>query len=165
MADAILSDDGNVSKRSNVPLFLGLILAVVGGCGGFLAVQKGMIHGLAPSHSEAQTVERHLLPENVPDIAFLPMAPMVISIGEGNLRSHVRFVAQLEVPITYKKEVEFLLPRIVNVLNSYLRALKLSDFEEPAALPKLRGHMMRRINLVVGEGRVNDILVMEFVVN
>ncbi|MEO1000855.1 MAG: flagellar basal body-associated FliL family protein, partial [Pseudomonadota bacterium] len=57
------------------------------------------------------------------------------------------------------------LPRILDVLNTFLRALHPSDLEDPSALPQLRGHMLRRIQIVTGEGRVRDLLVTEFVIN
>ncbi len=77
----------------------------------------------------------------------------------------MRFRAQLEVPSKYKADVETLLPRVVDVLNSYLRALETGDLTDPSALVRLRAQMLRRVQIVTGEGRVNDLLIMEFVVN
>jgi flagellar FliL protein len=57
------------------------------------------------------------------------------------------------------------MPRIVDVLNTYLRALSLADMEERAALLRLRAQMLRRVQIVAGAGRINDLLVMEFVLN
>ena len=53
----------------------------------------------------------------------------------------------------------------MDVLNSYLRALDFEEIERTSALIKLRSQMLRRIQLVVGEGRVRDLLVTEFVLN
>ena len=58
-----------------------------------------------------------------------------------------------------------MLPRVVDVLNSYLRALEIKDLTDPMALPKLRAQMLRRINIATGQGRVRDLLIMEFVLN
>ena len=49
--------------------------------------------------------------------------------------------------------------------NSYLRALELRDLEDPSALTRLRAQMLRRVQVVAGPERVNDLLVMEFVLN
>jgi flagellar FliL protein len=66
---------------------------------------------------------------------------------------------------TYRADVEHLMPRVVDVLNSYLRALELGDLTDSAALMRLRAQMLRRLQVVTGEGRINDLLIMEFVLN
>jgi flagellar FliL protein len=57
------------------------------------------------------------------------------------------------------------MPRVVDVLNGFLRAVDVTDLEDPAALLRLRAQMLRRVQIVTGEGAVRDLLVMEFVVN
>ena len=49
--------------------------------------------------------------------------------------------------------------------DGYLRALQTSDVENPSALARLRAQMLRRVQIVTGQGRVNDLLIMEFVIN
>jgi flagellar FliL protein len=61
------------------------------------------------------------------------------------------------------EEVTGLVPRILDVLNGYLRALDVAELEDPDALVRLRSQMLRRIQIVTGEGRVRDLLVTEFV--
>jgi flagellar FliL protein len=51
------------------------------------------------------------------------------------------------------------------VLNGYLRAVDAADLEDPAALVRVRAQMLRRVQLVTGEGRVRDLLVTEFLLN
>ena len=50
------------------------------------------------------------------------------------------------------------MPRILDVLNSYLRAVELADLEDPSAMVRLRAQMLRRVQIVTGEGRVRDLL-------
>lgn len=100
----------------------------------------------------------------MPDVAFVPIEPLVISIG-GTDVSHLRFRAQLEVRSTYREEVEKLMPRVVDVLNSYLRAVAVEDLSNNSALVRLRAQMLRRVQVVTGGDRVNDLLIMEFVLN
>lgn len=104
-------------------------------------------------------------PAPVPDIAFVALDPLVVSLGPGARSRHLRFTAQLEVTRKTEGEVRLLIPRIVDVLNSYLRAVSPADLENPAALVRLRAQMLRRVQIVTGEGRVRDILVTEFVLN
>ena len=58
-----------------------------------------------------------------------------------------------------------LMPRVLDVINTYLRAVEVRQLEDPAALTLIRSHLLRRIQLVTGDGRVNDLLITEFIVN
>ncbi len=148
-------------KKSKIPMIMGLSLGLIGAGAGFFAVSSGMIlNGESEQYSDADEQA-----EQIPDVAFVPVDPLVISLREPSDSRHLRFRAQLEVPAQFQAEVEKLLPRVVDVLNSYLRALETADFEHPAALVRLRAQMLRRVQIVVGQGRVNDLLVMEFVLN
>lgn len=144
-------------KPRKAALLIGVILALAGGAGGFLAVQSGLLAGggRAPDdHSTAALT-----------IAFVALDPLVISLPASNGRDHLRFAAQLEVPQAYVAEVTAVKPRIVDILNSYLRAVDLAELEDPTSLLRLRSQMLRRIQVITGEGRVNDLLIMEFVLS
>lgn len=98
-------------------------------------------------------------------MAFVPIEPLVISLaGEGQTR-HLRFRAELEVQRAQASEIGRLMPRIVDVLNTYLRALSVSDLEDRTALLRLRAQMLRRVQIVTGRDGINDLLIMEFVLN
>jgi flagellar FliL protein len=101
----------------------------------------------------------------LPPVAFVALDPLVISLGDRGSSQHLRFRASLEVNPEYEDDVQELTPRVLDVLNSYLRAVDVHDLEEPTSLVNLRAQMLRRIQLVTGEGRVRDLLVMEFVLN
>ena len=101
----------------------------------------------------------------LPDIAFVPIVPILVSLGPGSNAKHLRFQAQLEVEKAYVNDVTTLLPRVVDVLNSYLRAIEPEELEEAGALLMLRSQMLRRAQIVVGDGRIRDLLIMEFVLN
>lgn len=155
-------------KRSKMPLILGLVLALAGGGGGFFAVSKGLIGGGSAAHEEtaadshgAATPEKGAaMPEPV---AFVPLEPMVISLS--GTQKFLRFTAQLEVAPAAQAEVTAIIPRIVDVLNGYLRAVDTSELADPAALMRLRAQMLRRVQVVTGTEKVRDLLIMEFVLN
>ena len=90
---------------------------------------------------------------------------MLITLSNGSDRQLLRFTAQLDVNPSAVEEVEKIKPRIIDILNGYLRALEVEDLEAPAALIKIRSQMLHRVRIVAGENRVNDLLVMEFVLN
>ncbi|MEM6939011.1 MAG: flagellar basal body-associated FliL family protein [Pseudomonadota bacterium] len=160
MADASPEAEDEPKKPSKMPLIIGLVLALVGGGGGFFATWSGMI--LAPNAEVAK--EKDVSEENEgPSVAYVAIDPLVISLPESAKSRHLRFRAQLEVPPGAQEKVDVLLPRVVDVLNSYLRALETSDLEDPSALARLRSQMLRRVQVVTGPGNVNDLLIMEFV--
>ena len=162
MADDVEPPEETPKKSSKMPLILGLLLALVGGGGGFYAAWSGMI--LGPSDAVAAVPDESAV-EGLPNIAFVEVEPLTVAMLGGTEKVHLHFRAQLEVPAAYKQDVELLLPRVVDVLNGYLRALQTSDIENPSALARLRAQMLRRIQIVTGQGRVNDLLIMEFVIN
>ncbi|SEL54883.1 flagellar FliL protein [Roseovarius azorensis] len=157
-----------VDKPPRRPLILGLVLALLGAAGGFYAIFSDLmpLGGLQDAiRSNGTTAAEKSMIANLADLAFVPVDPLVISIGQGGQTHHLRFRAELEVKLAHKAEVEKLTPRVVDVLNNYLRALRVEDLEDSSALMRLRAQMLRRVQIVTGEDRVNDLLVMEFVLN
>ena len=169
MADETDHDDTGAksNKKSKLPLLIGLVGAIVLGGGSFFAVYSGMILAPDPMIGGVQTVEEETLEPAgpLPNIAFVPVQPMVINLGQASSSRHLKFEAQLEIVPKYEEEVILLLPRVTDVINSYLRAVPVSKLEEPTALIDIRRQMLRRIQIITGEGRVRDLLIMEFVLN
>ncbi len=155
MTEATETEQTPPKRRGRLPLIVGAVLAVVAGAGGYAAVTMGLLFGTPKQ--EAVTP--------LPPIAFVPIDPLVISLEPGARSRHLRFAAQLEVGSTHAAEVTTLMPRIVDVLNGYLRAISVAELEDRAALVRLRSQMLRRIQIVTGEGRVRDLLITEFVLN
>lgn len=156
---------GVEAKRSKVPLVMGLVLALVGGAGGFYAAFTGLLPFLATGDPTQDTAVDGGPSADFADVAFIPIEPLVISLaGEGKTR-HLRFRAELEVQRAQASEIGRLMPRIVDVLNTYLRALSVSDLEDRTALLRLRAQMLRRVQIVTGRDGINDLLIMEFVLN
>jgi len=165
MAEADKNQEENTEeapkKASKLPLILGIVLAILGGGGGFMAVQMGLIGG-STEPEQSEVVEEA---EELPALAFVPMETLVINLPDNAQAKHLLFTAQLEVEPAYVQEVTDLMPRIVDVLNGYLRAVRLEELSDPTALTRLRAQMLRRVQVVVGDGRVKDVLIMEFVLN
>ncbi len=162
MSDAVVDELEGSGKSKKTPLLLGLILALVGTGIGFSMVFFGFLEtNSAEEHELIQTET----PEELPDIAFVEFEPITISLVKSQHVEHLRFRGQLEVVGAYQDDVEHVLPRVADVLNSYLRALDISELTDHTALARLRGQMLRRVQVVVGKGRVRDLLVTEFVLN
>lgn len=167
-----MSEDGEIKdpkkkKGLLVPLVLGVILAAAGGGGGFWAVTLGPF---APEETADVLVETDgdhgeeddLAPA---DVAFLELETLVITLGAEESNRNLIFTAALEVRPEHLAEVTELTPRVLDVLNSYLRVIAISELSEPTSLSRLRSQMLRRIQVVTGTGRVRDLLVTQFLVN
>lgn len=156
--------DEKPRKKGALKLMLmGVLLALILGGGGFYAVYSGLILGdELPTANVDYAVEMQPLP----DVTYIELEPMVINLGRDEQGGNfLRFRGQLEVGTPFEAEVRSVLPRVIDVLNSYLRAVDLAELEDRTALIRLRAQMLRRIKMVVGTGRVNDLLIMEFVMN
>lgn len=134
------------------PLMLSLGLAAMGAGAGWYAVSSGTLDELLSG--SPGTIQR--------DVAFVPVDPLTVGVGNGKF---LRFAAQLEVRKGHDADVTHAMPRIVDVMNTYLRSVDLVDLESPVALLDIRAQMLRRVDLAVGGDVVTDLLVMEYVVN
>ncbi|MCZ7674935.1 MAG: flagellar basal body-associated FliL family protein [Roseovarius sp.] len=165
MADTERTDGKSPEKRSRRPLVLGVLLAFAGAGGGFLAAFFDLLPGsgtFVSGGGARPAVHAGAMPAE--DVEFVAIEPLVISLNSES-GTHLRFRAQLEVNSAHRSEVEHLLPRVVDVLNGYLRAVDLADLRNNAALVRLRAQMLRRVQMVTGGDRVSDLLIMEFVLN
>ena len=159
MSDATVEEPAVPKKKSKLPVIIGICLALVGGAGGFFIFSRG-----ATGSGESARIGLDVPSvEALPAIAYVPLDPIVISLAETSDVQHLRFRAEIEVNAAYKADVETLRPRIVDVLNTYLRSIEVSELRGSISLLKIRGHMLQRIQIVVGQGRVRDLLIMEFV--
>ncbi|WP_235962853.1 flagellar basal body-associated FliL family protein [Ruegeria haliotis] len=165
MTDATAEQAEASEKKGKKGIVIGLILAAAGAAGGYFLTSSGLLPiGGKSEKAEAYETEKDKPAKALADVGFVDLPPVIVSVNSGNSR-HLKFHAQLEVNTPYIADVEKMQPRIMDVLNGYLRALEVSDFEDSLALMRIRGHLLRRIGIVVGEGRVRDVLVMEFVLN
>ncbi len=159
MATADATLDALPKRRSKKPLLIGLVLAFALGGAGFYATWSGLLLGDA-DHAESEKA-----PGPLKGIAFVPLDTMVVSLGPDSGSEHLRFTAQVEVVDDAEADVTLLKPRILDVLNSYLRAIDTASIEDPQAMARLRAQMLRRVQVVTGDGRVRDLLITEFVLN
>lgn len=170
MAEAENETAEEPAKGSKKPLILGLVGALVLGGGAFYALYSGMIMGSPKEDAHAEAGhdghgEDGHGESTLGQVAFVELEPLIINLGPEAQSRHLRFRAQLEVMPSYQPEVTLLMPRVLDVLNSYLRAVEVAEFEKPTALITLRAQMLRRVQLVTGQDRVRDLLVTEFVLN
>lgn len=158
MSEAVAEAPPRKGQGGKRPLIIGLVAAPVLAAAGFFVTWSGLVGGSSPAAAPDQ-------PAALPDIAFLPIDPVVVSLPETGGAQHLRMAVQLEVASSHLAEVEQLRPRVADVLNAYLRAVDPGTLRAPGALVQIRAQLLRRVQIVTGEGRVRDLLVTEFVVS
>lgn len=162
MSDTELAiDEEKPRKNSKKGLIVGLLGAILLGGGGFFATYSGMILGSGNDIKNQEITHS----ESTKEVMFIELDPMIISLGKFATSRHLRFRAHLEVTPSAYDEVKHLSPRIIDVLNTYLRAIAESELEDSASMNRLRAQMLRRVQIVAGEENVKDLLITEFVLN
>ena len=149
--------DEKPKKSGKIGLIMGLVGALVAGGGGFFATYSGMLGGSSGDESHAAAVDH--------SFSYVALDPLVISLGDQANARHLKFSGTLEVPNEHLEEVEMLKPRVVDALNTFLRAVDEGELAKPSSMLKLRAQMLRRVQVVTGEGRIRDLLVLEFILN
>jgi len=171
MAVVDTETDGKKKKKKAgmlLPLLVGLFLARLAGGGGYWTVTSGPLAPevapeAPPTAEDTGVAETQVMAPS--DAVFVPLDPVIITLGPEVAGRHLMFTAYLEVLPTHEAEVTRLLPRVLDVLNGYLRVIELTELSDPTSLAVLRAQMLRRIQTVTGPGRVQDLLVTQFVVN
>ncbi|MEL6998512.1 MAG: flagellar basal body-associated FliL family protein [Pseudomonadota bacterium] len=161
-------------KKSKGMLF-GLIGAILFGAGSFFGVYSGMIP--LPFGSEAPKAVDDGAKANAAaskpvefdpseySASFVEMREIIISLSPDANSKHLRVTMTLEVSPDAEEPVSALEPRIRDVLNTFLRAVDEREFEVPRAMTRLRGQMLRRVQLVTPPGAVRDLLIQDFILN
>lgn len=103
--------------------------------------------------------------QTVGDIAFVNLEPLIISLGPNAKARHLKMVLSIETEASGVGAVEIMMPRVRDVLNTYLRAVEITDLEDPAAMTRLRAQMVRRVRMVTPPDTVRDVLILDFILD
>lgn len=163
MANAEISVEEPTAKKSGkLGLIVGLILMVAAGGGGFFGAYTGVLPILG-STGETHGAAEQMNLQPIAETVFVELDALNVNIRSSSSYRMLRFASQVEVAPEYASEVEALKPRITDVMNTYLNAIEARRFEDPIAMIKLRSQLLRRIQIITGKERVQDLLIMEFI--
>ncbi|MEM8751877.1 MAG: flagellar basal body-associated FliL family protein [Pseudomonadota bacterium] len=152
--------DGEAKPKSKLPLILGLVLLLLGGGGGFFASYSGAI-ALPFGGGGGDTAEDK--PAELLGVAYVSLDEMIIPLSENARARYLAFKADIEVDAADAPAFEEIKPRIVDVFNTYLRAIEESDLEAPSAAARLRAQLLRRIRVVAAPAEPRDLLITTFI--
>lgn len=161
MADDPKTESKAVGKPRLAAIAIPAVLVLLGGGGAFYAASAGLLDGVLPG---GESVEAAMPLEPPPDLSFVELDPLQISVGgEGSIQQ-LRFRAYLQVGPRGAKAVDAVRPRILDIFATYLRALPVADLQDPAALLRIRSQLLRRVQLLTGPDAVDDLLIIDFVI-
>lgn len=168
------ADDAPVQKGKARPLLAVLIAAGLAGGGGFFAVYSGtldvpylgkLLGRAAPGQGDSHGGGADSEHAAAPPPAFIALEPLIISLGPDSKSAHLKATLTIEAAAGRAAEIEAVKPRLVDMLNGFLRAVDERDFASPHSMERLRAQMLRRVRLVSPPGAVQDLLIQEFVLN
>lgn len=149
-------ESGGKAKGGLKPIALGVVLALAGAGAGYFAATSGMLDSSATTEVEKED-EYHP--------AFVEIPPIIVSVAQPGGIAQLRMKLSLEVDEAKAEGVTAQMPRLLDVLNNYLRAVETVDLSDVTTLVRLRAQMLRRVQIVAGDDVVSDLLIQEFVVN
>ncbi|MEM7508267.1 MAG: flagellar basal body-associated FliL family protein [Pseudomonadota bacterium] len=164
VADLEDGADEAPKKKGKMGLILALVALLLCGGGGFFATYSGMVAlPLGGDKANSKDGAKAKAEPDLPPVAFLPTGEMIISLGPNARAQHLLIEAELEVAPEYLAEMELLRPRVLDVFNTFLRAVEERDLEDPGAMPRLRAQLLRRVQIVTGPDRIRDLLITRFI--
>jgi flagellar FliL protein len=97
---------------------------------------------------------------------FFDLPEMVVNLSGSERRAtFLKLQIALEVETAEDlKRIEFLLPRVIDYFQVYLRELRTDDLKGAAGLARLREELMLRASAALAPTKVNDVLFKELLV-
>ncbi|RKK01582.1 flagellar basal body protein FliL [Pseudoroseomonas wenyumeiae] len=96
---------------------------------------------------------------------FVELPEMTLTLPNAGRPRQLRLKLAMEVAADPSQPPpELMNPRVYDSLVLYLRTLRDGELEGALAMDRLRGDLHRRLDLLLGEGRVRDVLITGFVV-
>jgi flagellar FliL protein len=145
-----------VSKTLTRSKILGILGAIVFGTAGFYITYANIFN---------IEIDQSIQNASLPEFNFIALDPLIISLQPNSNAKLLKFTAQIEVTANSTDIVEHMRPRIIDMMNQYLRAVQPDTLTEPAIMLSLREQLLRRAQTIVGPGHIRDILIIEFVLS
>ena len=157
--DEELDDEPEAKSGSKkIIVIAGLVLVLLGG-GGVAAYMSGMLD----ADDESATAEAP--PPRVATV-FHQLPTMLANLaGERGQPRFLKFSVSLEltdadaIPRLHRLE-----PRIIDVLQTHFRELRIDDLRGSRGIPVLRGELLARINSAIHPAEITSVLLKEILI-
>jgi flagellar FliL protein len=169
MSATITDVSAKKPKKKGRLLLFGLAALLLMGGGGAAAwvlvpgVQDAVRKIVTGAAAEDETAEAPANPALRP--IFVELPEMTLTLPNGGRPRQLRLKLAMEVNgDPAQPQPELMTPRVYDSLILYLRTLRDGELDGALAMDRLRGDLHRRLDLLLGGGRVRDVLITGFVV-
>jgi flagellar FliL protein len=158
-AEAIEGEEGGAptgSKRKLIIIVSAAMVLLLGGVGGYLMFfnKKG-----DAKTEEVAVAAKPTVFMDVPEV----MVNMAAGAGERTQYLKVKIVLEVkDQPLV--AEIQPVLPRVMDIFQTYLRELRPSDLNGSAGMFRLKEELTRRVNAAISPRQVNAVLFKEILV-
>lgn len=154
MVETTASNLRATDKKSRLALPLALLLGLAGGGAAFWITYNNIV-----------TLPSFLSKNDVVMPSYVPLPTLVANLSGSAAGRQLRFTAQIEVLAEDVEYVTAHVPKILDVINIYLRAVDPERLQARDALLDLRLQLHHRLGVTVGFDRMKDFLITEFIIN
>jgi flagellar FliL protein len=137
--------------------------------GASLASSFGLFYFLSPAPVDAAAAcpapaaeIEAAAPIAVPGQTYVPLNEVLITVGRAPATRYLKMNISVVTDAAGAQAVANAEPVLIDAFNTYLRALELEDFENPAFYSNMREQLARRSELVLGNSVSKGVLVTEF---
>lgn len=102
--------------------------------------------------------------QEIPTV-FVPVPPLTITMSRSDPRMQLRLETQIEVSAELAKQAVKQMPKIVDVMNTYLRATDLEELADPGKILRVRLQLLRRVDTILGGSGVKSLLITKFLIS
>lgn len=158
--------EGKKKKKGGMGgLIIGLVLAIALGAGAAFGVMSGLVP-IPGGEEHAEKEDEHHKEEEKEKAkpSFVALDPLTVTIGQAGAPRQLRIALTIETTEHYAHNVEETRPRILDALNTLLRATEENDLSQPWSLDRLRAQMLRRIRIATDPTAIQDLLITEYVI-
>ena len=157
------ADEGGAPAKKKLPIKLiaiagaAFLLVAGGGTGAYLMIS---------AKKKAEEEKARAAPVVKP-VAFLEVPDVMVNLSNpGSDRAqYLKVKIVLEVPDQELiKQIQPIMPRVLDAFQTYLRELRPTDLEGSAGLYRLKEELTRRINVAIEPARINAVLFKEILI-
>ena len=162
-ADAdVDGEEGGAPAKKKLPIKLiamvaaGLLVIAGGGTGAYFMFAGKKKHEEEKAHAPV-----------VKPVAFIEVPDVMVNLSNpGSDRTlYLKVKIVLEVPDQeLVKQIQPLMPRVMDAFQTYLRELRPMDLEGSAGLYRLKEELTRRVNVSIEPARINAVLFKEILI-
>ena len=134
-----------------------------------LASSFGLFYFLTPAPVDAaaacpapEAVAETTTPLAAPGQSYVELKEILITVGSTPATRYLKMNVSVVTDAAGAQAVKNAEPMLIDAFNTYLRALELEDFENPAFYSNLREQLARRSELVLGNSVSKGVLITEF---